>query len=57
MKNLHLILILVAALYNLVPTGSPFRPLFDRASGGDATTHQDPPDGDPGTIVQMPPPR
>lgn len=57
MKNLHLILILVAALYNVLPEGSLFRPLFDRSLGGDVTTTQDPPDGDPGTIIQLPPPR
>jgi len=58
MKNIHLILILIAALWNVLPSGSPFRPLFDLveedpANGGVIATSD--PESDP--IVIMEPPR
>ena len=58
MKNLHLILILIAALWNLIPSGTnPFRPLFDLEEDpyGDVTTQGDP-ETDP-MMINMPPPR
>jgi hypothetical protein len=58
MKNIHLILILIAALWNVLPSGSPFRSLFDLdgedlSSGGVIATSD--PESDP--IVIMEPPR
>ncbi|HWM90384.1 MAG TPA: hypothetical protein VN493_06420 [Thermoanaerobaculia bacterium] len=59
MKKLHFTLILLSVLWNLIPTDSPFRPLFDRFQGdsgsGGATTQADP-ETDP-IMINMPPPR
>lgn len=58
MRKIHLILILVTALWNVLPVDSPFRPIFDLAiedpSGELVTT------GDPETdpfMINTPPPR
>ena len=59
MRNFHLILILIAALYTALPTGSPFRPLFDLVGGGEDSgdiTIQSDPETEP-TIINLPPPR
>lgn len=58
MKNIHLTLILIAALWSILPTGSPFRSLFDLVgedpgSGGVITTSD--PEADPIMIVGPPP--
>ena len=58
MKNIHLTLILIAALWSILHTGSPFRSLFDRVgggldSGGVVTTSD--PETDPIMIVGPPP--
>ena len=57
MKAISLILILIAALWNVQPTDSPFRPLFDLAgedpnAGAVATSD---PESDPVMIVGPPP--
>jgi hypothetical protein len=60
MRKIQITLILIATLWNVLPTDSPFRPLFDLLQGGestsgDVTIHQDPPDTDPGGIIIPPP--
>lgn len=59
MKNIHLILILIAALWSVLPVSSPFRSLTgqtlaDPGSGGIVTTSD--PETDP-IIINTPPPR
>ncbi|MFL6203457.1 MAG: hypothetical protein ACJ76J_30185 [Thermoanaerobaculia bacterium] len=59
MKKIHLTLILIAALWNILPAGSLFRPLFDLVgedlgSGGVIATSD--PDIDP-IMINTPPPR
>lgn len=60
MKNLHLILLLIAALWTAFPAESSFRALFDLSrqdpTSGDVWTQSDPPDTDP-AVINMPPPR
>lgn len=58
MKKIHLTLILIAALWSVLPAGSPFRSLFDLvgedlSSGGVITTSD--PETDPIMIVGPPP--
>lgn len=57
MKSITLTLILIAALYNVLPTGSPIRPLFDLdvedPNSGDVPTSD--PESDPVMIVGPPP--
>lgn len=60
MKKIHLTLILIVALWNILPAGSPFRPLFDLVgedlgSGGVITTSD--PETDPIMILEPPPRR
>lgn len=59
MRNFHIILILIAALWSVLPAGSPFHSLFARSgedldSGGVIATSD--PDTDP-AVIFMPPPR
>lgn len=58
MRNIHFILILVAALWSVLPAGSPFHSVFDSMeddpSGGVIATAD--PDTDP-IVIFMPPPR
>jgi len=57
MRKIHLVLVLVA-LWNVIPGNSPFRALFDLATqdpSGDITTQADP-DTDP-IMISIPPPR
>ena len=59
MKNIHLILILIAALWSVLPGSSPFRSLSDLAfgdpgSGGVIATSD--PETDP-NMNNIPPPR
>jgi len=58
MRKIHLTLILIAALWNVLPAGSPFRSLFDRVledPSGTITTQGDP-EVDP-VMINTPPPR
>ncbi len=58
MRKIHFILILVAALWNVLPADSPLRPIFELAGDdetGGITTQADP-DTDP-IVIFMPPPR
>lgn len=59
MKKIHLILILVTALWNSLPTDSPIRPLFDLIGvddpSGEVVVTADP-DTDP-IMINTPPPR
>ena len=58
MRNIHIILILVAALWSVLPAGSPFHRMLDQAgedpTGGVIATAD--PDTDP-IVIFMPPPR
>ena len=59
MRKIHLTLILIAALWNVLPAGSPLRSLFDRV-GEDPSLGDVLPTGDPETdpiMINMPPPR
>lgn len=58
MRNIHIILILTAALWSVLPSGSPFHSIFDASvedpdSGVIATSD---PETDP-NVIFMPPPR
>ena len=58
MKKIHLILILVASLWNVLPAGNPVRALFDLVeedpASGDVVATTDP-DTDPIMIITPPP--
>jgi hypothetical protein len=59
MRKLHLVLVLIA-LWNVIPGNSPFSALFDLAtqdltSGGDISPQTDP-ETDP-IMISIPPPR
>lgn len=58
MRNIHFILILVAALWSVLPAGSPFHSAFgaieDDPNGGVIATTD--PETDP-IVIFMPPPR
>lgn len=60
MRTFHLTLILIATLSNLLPGGSPFRPLFDLVGGEDSTSGDvivtSDPERDP-ILINLPPPR
>ena len=56
-SNIALILILITTLWNVLPTGSPLRPLFDMVGedpDGEVVTTSDP-DTDPIMIITPPP--
>ena len=57
MRKIHLVLIVIAALWNVLPSGSPFRSLFDLSlqDPNDVVTTEDP-DVDP-IVIRLPPPR
>lgn len=58
MRKIHLVLIVIAALWNVLPAESPFRALFDLAlqdPNGDVIATADP-DVDP-IVISLPPPR
>lgn len=58
MRNIHIILTLVAALWSVLPADSPFHSMFDLTvedpNGGVIATSD--PDNDP-IVIFMPPPR
>jgi hypothetical protein len=58
MRNIHIILILIAALWSILPSGSPFHSAFDQTGkdvpGGIVATAD--PENDP-SVIFMPPPR
>ena len=58
MRKIHLVLMLSAALWNVLPAGSPFRSLFDWTAedpSSGVTTDGDP-EVDP-IMINTPPPR
>lgn len=57
MRKIHLTLIVIAALWNVLPAGSPIRSLFELSlqDPNDVVATEDP-DVDP-IVIRLPPPR